>query len=399
MIYLRLCVSCLKKGQVPQKGLVVRPMVFSEMNSRGQVDLIDMQSQADVDYKRILVYQDHLTKFVNIRPTKTKRAAEIAYILLDIFCTFDAPSVLQSDNGREFADSIINELSSMWDGLKIVHGKPRHSQSQGSVERANRDIEDMLLSWLAENSTTKWADGRRFVQTRKNNALHGGLKCSPYEAMFGQRMKIGLKTSNTPVDVMRALYSEEDLAEVINSTQSERQDMEVVEGREEERNERQAVVTDVQEEREEMQAEVIGDAVDGRQAGVRMIQTEEVTGEEEQVEIRVREDGNVQSEGEDSDAQTEVERRHSELVTQGAALDTVQDNDNVQPPLSPSLCERRYTIAEKRRMTKENLELQAKKMTKSSCDKFPPANVEDTIKLRVPENRYGIWCHQYHIYS
>ena len=92
----------------------------------------------------------------------------------------------------------------------------------------------------------------------------------------------------------------------------------------------------------------------------------------------------MQSEGEDS-AQTEVERRHSELVTQGAALDTVQDNDNVQSPLSPSLCERRYTIAEKRRMAKENLELQAKKMTKSSCDKFPPANVGDTIKLRVPD--------------
>ena len=50
--------------------------------------------------------------------------------------------------------------------------------------------------------------------------------------------------------------------------------MEVVEGREEERNERQAVVTDVQEEGEEMQAEVIGDAVDGRKAGGRMIQTE-----------------------------------------------------------------------------------------------------------------------------
>jgi len=32
--------------------------------------------------------------------------------------------------------------------LKIVHGKPRHSQSQGSVERANQDIENMLATWL-----------------------------------------------------------------------------------------------------------------------------------------------------------------------------------------------------------------------------------------------------------
>ena len=77
---------------------------------------------------------------------QTKRVAEIVYILLDIFCTFGAPSGLQSDNGREFANSIINKLSSIWDSVQIVHGKPRHSQSQGSVERGNLDIEDMLSS-------------------------------------------------------------------------------------------------------------------------------------------------------------------------------------------------------------------------------------------------------------
>ena len=64
MLYLSLCVPCLKKSKVPKKGLVIKPMIFSEMNSRAQVDLIDMQSQPDRDLKWILVYQDHLTKFV-----------------------------------------------------------------------------------------------------------------------------------------------------------------------------------------------------------------------------------------------------------------------------------------------------------------------------------------------
>ena len=79
--------------------------------------------------------------------------------MLDIFRIFGASSILQGDNGREFVNSVITELSAMWDGLKIVHGKPRHSQSQGSVERANRDIEDMLMTWLQSNSTTHWGDG------------------------------------------------------------------------------------------------------------------------------------------------------------------------------------------------------------------------------------------------
>ena len=135
---------------------------------------------------------------MQLRPITSKRAPEIAYQLLDVLSIFDAPNILQNDNGREFANSIIDEHRSMWEGLKIAHGKPRNSQSQGSVERANRGIEDMLTTWLHSNATTHWADGLRFVQVMKNRAYHEGLKCSPYEAMFGQPMKVGLKTSNLP---------------------------------------------------------------------------------------------------------------------------------------------------------------------------------------------------------
>ena len=88
-----------------------------------------------------------LNKFVQLLPVTPKRAPEIAFQLLHIFSIFGAPSILQSDNGREFVNSVITELSAMWDGLKIVHGKPRHSQSQGSLERASRDIEDMLVTY------------------------------------------------------------------------------------------------------------------------------------------------------------------------------------------------------------------------------------------------------------
>ena len=189
-LYLSIYTSCLKKSSVPKKGVVVKPMVFRDMNSRGQVDFIDLQSQADGEFKWILVYQDHLTTFVQLRATKSKRVAEVAYHLPDIFCIVGAPAILQSNNGCEFANFIITELAAMWNDLKIVHGKPRHSQSQGSVERANRHIEYILFSWMEENCTSKWSEGLRFVQVRKNNALHHGLKCSPYEVMFSQCMNV-----------------------------------------------------------------------------------------------------------------------------------------------------------------------------------------------------------------
>jgi hypothetical protein len=64
------------------------------MNSRCQFDLIDMQSQADHEFKFIMVYQDHLTKFVLLRALQSKRAEEVPYQLTDIFLTFGALCIL-----------------------------------------------------------------------------------------------------------------------------------------------------------------------------------------------------------------------------------------------------------------------------------------------------------------
>uniref|UniRef100_A0A2H8TQZ8 KRAB-A domain-containing protein 2 n=1 Tax=Melanaphis sacchari TaxID=742174 RepID=A0A2H8TQZ8_9HEMI len=219
MSYLNFCESCERKGNTVKKGLVVKPIVSSEMNSRCQVDLIDMQAQPDGDYTFICVYQDHLTKFVILRPLKHKSAEAIANVLLDIFTLFGAPAILQSDNGREFVNKIISELCTMWKDLKIVHGKPRHSQSQGSVERANQDVENMLATWLQDNKTKKWSNGLRFVQLMKNRAYHHGTKHSPYEAMFGTPPKIGLTSSLLSANIIAKLKTEEELQVALESIQ------------------------------------------------------------------------------------------------------------------------------------------------------------------------------------
>lgn len=78
MLYLSLCEACQKKAKGKKKGIVIKPILTSEMNSRCQVDLIDLQTQPDNEFKFILNYQDHLTKFVVLRPLKTKTASEVA---------------------------------------------------------------------------------------------------------------------------------------------------------------------------------------------------------------------------------------------------------------------------------------------------------------------------------
>lgn len=214
-IYLSLCEQCQGKKKIKKKGLVVAPILSNHMNSRCQVDLIDMQTEPDRDYRFILNYQDHLTKFTILKPLKTKTAEEVAYNVVDIFCMFGAPFILQSDNGREFSNKIIEELKNLWPGLKLVHGKPRHSQSQGSVERSNQDVRDMLVAWMLDNDTKQWSEGLRFIQSKKNRALHEGIRKSPYEAMFGDKQRIGLADSSLERETYESLETEEDLKKIL----------------------------------------------------------------------------------------------------------------------------------------------------------------------------------------
>nr|XP_022920896.1 KRAB-A domain-containing protein 2-like [Onthophagus taurus] len=96
----------------------------------------------------------------------------------------------------------------MWKEPKILHGKPSHSQSQGSVERANQDIEKMV------------SEGLRFVQFMKNRAYHSGIDRSPYEAMFGYKPKVGLKSVLPSFDGLSEVVSEEDLGTMLKDGDS-----------------------------------------------------------------------------------------------------------------------------------------------------------------------------------
>jgi hypothetical protein len=108
--------------------------------------------------------------------TTSKRVEQVACVFFHIFCLFGAPASLQSDNGREFCNELINSVYEMWPDLNIVHGKPRHSQSQGRVERANQDIENILRIWMPDNNINKWSEGLRFFQFMKNKTYHSRIK-------------------------------------------------------------------------------------------------------------------------------------------------------------------------------------------------------------------------------
>ena len=52
------------------------------------------------------------------------------------------------------------------------------------------------------------------IQVMKSRAYQEGIKCSLYEAMFVQPMKVGLKTSNLPDDAIEDIFTKEEIEKI-----------------------------------------------------------------------------------------------------------------------------------------------------------------------------------------
>ena len=90
VLFLASCEEChLRKANKSVKSLVVKPISSTRFLSRCQVNLIDFRdmseqhnmSDSGTPYKWLLVYQDHFTKYLLLRPLKHKSAAEVANTL------------------------------------------------------------------------------------------------------------------------------------------------------------------------------------------------------------------------------------------------------------------------------------------------------------------------------
>ena len=67
------------------------------------------------------------------------------------------------------------------------------TKSQGSVERANQDVENIVAVWKRDNNRSDWAAALPIIQYTKNARHHTGIGRSPFRAMFhGQTVLLAI---------------------------------------------------------------------------------------------------------------------------------------------------------------------------------------------------------------
>lgn len=176
-----------------------------------QADLLDLGAGRDLQYRYVLVYIELRSRRVWLRPMRTKTAKEVAnwvrsmgagpalqgqmcarcsscapsqphmmgdrsqprmhdhrpyrpptclptyppmpctkppvLQLMLLWSDLPTPQVLQTDNGLEFCAAAMKELCEEW-GVEMKHGQVGNPQTQGAVERANREVKDLIRRLL-----------------------------------------------------------------------------------------------------------------------------------------------------------------------------------------------------------------------------------------------------------
>lgn len=131
------------------------------------IDLVTPLPMSADGYDTMLVIFDIMTKYAILKCLNGKTMVEVARATWEVLAVFGIPKIIQSDNGTEFVNQLIEEMTSL-NGIEHRMISPYNPRANGQVERTNRTIETMLCKEL-QGAMQKWNE---FVQSICYNWIH-----------------------------------------------------------------------------------------------------------------------------------------------------------------------------------------------------------------------------------
>jgi transposase InsO family protein len=183
-----------------------------EPHQRLNMDTIGPFPDDEDGYCYILVIIDTFTRWIELFPIKSTTAAETAQILLQHFGRFGQAQEIQHDNGSQFVNSIIAELSLLL-GIDQKRTLAYSSEENAIVERANKEVLRHLRAILMDRKVKEqWRIYLPFVQRIMNSAVSLSTGVSPAQLLFGNAI-----TLNRSILVDLPIHVRHDLSEWANN--------------------------------------------------------------------------------------------------------------------------------------------------------------------------------------
>ena len=181
--WIRQCSAC-QHFNIARKGY--HPLKAIHATLPGEHVAIDLAQfpVSERGYEYALLVVDVCTRFVFIEPLKEKDARTITLLLFKLFCTIGFPKVIQSDQGPEFKNQVVADLTKK---LAVEHRltTPYHPRANGVAERNVRTLKETLRKEI-EGRIADWDLHIPMVQLMMNTriaSLHGS---TPFSLFLGR---------------------------------------------------------------------------------------------------------------------------------------------------------------------------------------------------------------------
>jgi transposase InsO family protein len=149
-----------------------------------QIDCCTHMPKSEAAHTALLLIIDVFSGFIVLRPIVTTSANCVAIELMDVFCSYGFPKIVQSDNGPEFSNQVIRALGKLT-GFEHRLITPYHPQADGKVERAVRSVMSVLKKEV-EGKADQWYKFVPFTQLMYNNKVATLTGSTPFSLMFGR---------------------------------------------------------------------------------------------------------------------------------------------------------------------------------------------------------------------
>ena len=149
------------------------------------IDLVTDLPKSEENFVHVLVVSDVFSKCTFLTPITDKSANCIAKAFTWIIANHGIQKIIQSDQGNEFCNSIVENLCLLLgiDKRVSVAYSPR---TNGLVERTNQTW-TRIIKKLADSTPNLWPHYLPATQMFLNNRIPESLPITSFEAYFGRR--------------------------------------------------------------------------------------------------------------------------------------------------------------------------------------------------------------------
>lgn len=184
--YIRNCEKCQKNKSTTKLKM---PMIITDTAHKPfekvTLDIAGPFTPTENGNKYILTVIDDLSKFLIALPIPNQESKTVAKgFITNVICQHGIPNSILSDQGTNFMGQLFKNICKLL-SIKKLHSTSHHPQSQGSVERVHRTLNEYLRSFINKD-TDNWDDFLPYAAFTYNTTPHTATKLTPFELVYGR---------------------------------------------------------------------------------------------------------------------------------------------------------------------------------------------------------------------